>query len=222
MRIVFVRGIHQHEACRLRRVIGSKDTNIEAGDGFPDEHDAPGNPATREEFRQLACDPACCPRRGPGIAVAHAGPIVGADTRESSNLRLDKAPASTRAAETRVEDDSRRAVPGAPQVQPIASDVDEMSWRRRRREVLSSRKPLIRGAGECGNEKEPAQRDENALRPAPHVTSPVNRALSRSTPVTSGFNVHWPGQRVNLRVLIGAMQPLSEVLPSKREQTDPA
>ncbi len=62
MRIVFVRGIHEHEACRPLRVIGSEDTNVEARDGFPDEHDASGNPATLEEFCQLACDAACCPR----------------------------------------------------------------------------------------------------------------------------------------------------------------
>jgi hypothetical protein len=41
MRIVFVRHIHEHEACRPLRVIVSKDTNVEAGDGFPDEHDGP-------------------------------------------------------------------------------------------------------------------------------------------------------------------------------------
>jgi hypothetical protein len=125
MRIVFVRHIHEHEACRPLRVIVSKDTNVEAGDGFPDEHDGSGNSAAREEFSQLACDPACRPRRGPGIAVAHARSIAGADPRESSNLRLDKAPAGARAPETRVEDDTRRAVPGAPQMQPVSSNVDE-------------------------------------------------------------------------------------------------
>src|SRR6185503_20562367 len=101
----------------------------------------------------------------------HTCPVVGADTRKSSNIGLDEAPASTRAAQTRVEDDSRRAVPGAPQMQPIPSNVDEMSWRGSRRELLSSRKPLICGAGEWGNDKERPQHDKNSLRPAPHVTS---------------------------------------------------
>jgi hypothetical protein len=65
---------------------------------------------------------------------------------------LDEAPASTRAAETRIEDDSRRAVSGAPEMQLVSSDVDEMSGRWSHRERLSSRKPLIRGAEECGND----------------------------------------------------------------------
>src|SRR5262245_39508764 len=97
---------------------------------------------------------------------------------KSTNLGLDEAPASARAAETRVEDNSRRAVPGAPQMQRVSSDVDELSGRRSRRKLLSSRKPLIRGAGECGNDNECAQYDENAHRPAPHVD--ISRQIVRS------------------------------------------
>jgi len=62
MCIVFVRGIHEHDSCRPLRVIGSEDTNVETRNGFPDEHDGSGNPATREKLGQLDCDAACCPR----------------------------------------------------------------------------------------------------------------------------------------------------------------
>jgi hypothetical protein len=62
VRIVFVRSINQHEARGLLWVIGSEHANVEPCDGFPDEHDWSGNPATRKEFGQLACDAACCPR----------------------------------------------------------------------------------------------------------------------------------------------------------------
>ena len=37
---------------------------------------------------------------------------------------------------------------------------------------------IVRGAGECGNDKERAQHDENAHRPAPHVDS--SRQIVRS------------------------------------------
>src|SRR5512142_2172628 len=160
MYIVFVRGVHEHETCGVLRVTGREHSDVETRDGFPDEHDWSGDPATCEECGQLVCNAARSSRRRPGIAVTHTCAVVGADTRKSSNVGLDEAPASTRAAETRVEDHSRRAVPGAPQMQPIPSDVDEMSWRRSRGELVSSRKPLIRGAAERGNDKERAQHDE--------------------------------------------------------------
>src|SRR2546430_1963864 len=200
MWLVFVGGIHEHETCGTLRVIGSEHADVETRDGGPDEHHRSANSAADEEFGQLARDAACCPRRRAAIAVTHTCPVVGADTRESSNIRLDEAPVSTRAAESRVEDDSRRAVPGAPQMQPVPSDVDEMSGRRSRRQLLSSRKPLVRGAGECGNDKERAQHDENAHRPAPHVDTPVKScaqpAHSRDEWIS---NLHWADQSVNLR-----------------------
>ena len=178
MCLIFVEGIHEHETCGALRVIGSEHADVETRDGGPDEHHRSANSAADEEFGQLARDAACCPRRRAGIAVTHTCPVVGAGTRESSNIRLDEAPVSTRAAESRVEDDGRRAVPGAPQMQPVRSDVDEMSGRRSRRELLSRRKPLVRGAGECGNDKERAQHDKNAHRPAPHVD--ISRQIVRS------------------------------------------
>jgi hypothetical protein len=59
-----------------------------------------------------------------------------------------------------------------------------------RRELLSSGKPLLRGAGECGNDKERAQHDENAHRGrATRRHLPSNRALSRLTHVMSGFPI---------------------------------
>jgi CHAT domain-containing protein len=61
-----------------------------------------------------------------------------------------------------VEDDGRRAVPGAPQIQSVPSDVDEMSGRRSRRELLSSRKPLVLGTCERSNADHATQTDENA------------------------------------------------------------
>src|SRR6478672_7851135 len=104
MCLVFVGGIHEHETCGALRVIGSEHPDVETRDGGSDEHDWSVNSAAGQEFGQLTCDAACCPRRRAGIAVTHTCPVVGADTRESSNIRLDEAPVSSRAAETRVED----------------------------------------------------------------------------------------------------------------------
>ena len=168
MCLVFVGGIHEDETCGALRVIGSEHTDVETRDRGADEHYRSDIPAAGEEFGQLVRDAACCPRRRPGIAVTHTCPVVGADTRESSNIRLDEAPVSTRAAESRVEDDGRRAVPGAPQMQPVPSDVDETAGRRSRRELLSSRKPLVSGTCERGNADQATQTDENAYRPTPH------------------------------------------------------
>ena len=84
MYVVFVGGIHQHETRGALWVIGREHTDVEPRDGGPDQHHRSGNPATREEFGQLARDAACGPRRRPGIAVAHTCPVVGADTREPS------------------------------------------------------------------------------------------------------------------------------------------
>ena len=62
MCVVFVRCIHEHEACGALRVIGGEHTDVETGDGFPYEHDWSGNSASREEFGELVCDAACGPR----------------------------------------------------------------------------------------------------------------------------------------------------------------
>ena len=59
MCIVFVRGVHEHETCGVFRVIGSEQSNVETRDGFPDEHDWSGDPATRKEFGQLIRSAAC-------------------------------------------------------------------------------------------------------------------------------------------------------------------
>ena len=162
MCLVFVGGIHKHETCGALRVIGSEHADVETRDGGSDEHDRSTNSTADEEFGQLARDAACCPRSRAGVAVTHTSPVVGADPRESSNIRLDGAPVSTRAAESRVEDDGRRAVPGAPQMQSVPSDVDEMSGRRSRRELLSSRKLLVCGTCERSNADHATQTDENA------------------------------------------------------------
>jgi hypothetical protein len=95
MYLVFVGGIHQHETRGALRVIGGEHTNVQTRDGGPDEHHRSGYPAAGEEFGQLRSDAACRPRRWAGIAVTHACPIVGADARESGNIRLNIAPAST-------------------------------------------------------------------------------------------------------------------------------
>jgi hypothetical protein len=62
MCVVFVGGIHQHETRGPFRVIGSEHTDVEPRDGGTDEHHWSGNPATGEEFCQLACAAARCPR----------------------------------------------------------------------------------------------------------------------------------------------------------------
>jgi hypothetical protein len=51
----------------------------------------------------------------------------------------------------------------------VPSDVDEMSGRRSRRQIPSSRKPLVRGTCERGNTDQATQTDENPYRPTPHV-----------------------------------------------------
>ena len=82
---------------------------------------------------QTAASAAVLPRRD----RVRRKSVVGADTRKLSNIRLDKAQVSARAAATRVEDHGGRAVPGAPQMESVPSDVDEMSGRRNNRQVYS-------------------------------------------------------------------------------------
>ena len=62
MYLVFVRSIHKHESCDALRAIRCKHTNVEAADGFADEHDRSSDPTAGEEFGQLARVAACCPR----------------------------------------------------------------------------------------------------------------------------------------------------------------
>src|SRR5262249_12993772 len=88
--------------------------------------------------------------------------------------------------ETRVEDHDRRAVPGAPQMQPVPSDVDEVSGRCGCRRVLSSRKPLVRGTCDGSNDDQAAQTDEDAYRPSPHVdissmTASIKHGFARAS-----------------------------------------
>jgi hypothetical protein len=89
----------------------------------------------------------------------------------------------TRAAEARVEDDGRRAVPGAPQMKAVPSDVDEVSGRRSRRQLFSSGKALVRGARERSHDDQATQADKNAQRPTQHVDiSSVESAPFRTAP----------------------------------------
>ena len=79
--------------------------------------------ASRQQAVQFACDLPRGPRRGPSIAVTHAGAVVRADARESGNFRLDEAPVRSRAAQTGVEDDSGCAFSGAPEMQSVPALV---------------------------------------------------------------------------------------------------
>jgi hypothetical protein len=68
-------------------------------------------------------------------------------------------------------------------MQPVASDVDELSGRRSRRQVFSSGKPLVRGTRERRNDDQATQADKNAQRPTPHVDiSSVESAPFRTAP----------------------------------------
>jgi hypothetical protein len=98
MRIVFVGGIHEHETCDVLRVIGCEDADVETTARSSDEHYWAIDPAADEKFGQLARDAACCPRRRTRVAVPYPCAVVGTDTRESRNLRLDEAPVGARAA----------------------------------------------------------------------------------------------------------------------------
>jgi hypothetical protein len=62
MRIVFVRRIHKHETGGALRVIGSEHADVETREGGPHEHYRSANPASGEEFGQLARNAACGPR----------------------------------------------------------------------------------------------------------------------------------------------------------------
>ena len=189
MWLILVGGIHKHQTRDAVRVIRCEDANVETAAGRPYQHHRSANSTAAEEFGQLARDAAGCPRGRAGVAVAQACSVVGAHTRESRDIRLDETPASAHAAESRVEDDSRRTVPGAPQMQPVSSDVDEMSWRRSRCQVLTSRKPLIRGPRECSKDDQTRQADENAHRPTPHVRSSC-RQVARLSNLTVVRRVH--------------------------------
>jgi hypothetical protein len=98
MYLVFVGGIHEHETCDVLRVIGCEDADVETTARSSDEHHRASDPAADEKFGQLPRDAACCPRRRTRVAVPYPCAIIGADTRESSNLRLDEAPVGARAA----------------------------------------------------------------------------------------------------------------------------
>jgi hypothetical protein len=69
MRLVFVGGIHEHETCDTLGVVGSEDADVETSDGGADENYRSANPAAGEKCGELACDPACRPRRRARIAI---------------------------------------------------------------------------------------------------------------------------------------------------------
>ena len=183
MCLVFVGGIQEHETCGALGVIGSEHADVETRDGGPDEHHRSGNSAAVQESGKLVRDAACCPRRWAGIAVAHTCPVIGAHARKSRDVRLDQAPTSARATEACIEDHGRCAVPCAPQMQPVTSDVDELSGRRSSRQVFSSRTPLVRGTYEPSDDNEATQSDDNAYRPTTHVdNSWIESAPFRNQP----------------------------------------
>jgi hypothetical protein len=167
--LVFVGGIYEHEACDVVRVIGREDTDVETAARCPDEHQWSINSAAAEEFEEFAGDAASCPRRRTSIAVSHPSAVIGADTRESGNIGLDEAPVRARTAKARIKDGNRRAIAGAPEMQPVPSHIDEVARRWRRRQVSSRRNRLVRSARERSQNDQAAETAENPYRPTGHV-----------------------------------------------------
>ena len=77
--------------------IGCEDADVETTDRSSDEHHRGIDAAADKKFGQLARDAACCPRRRTRVAASYPCVVIAADTRESSNLRLDEAPVGARA-----------------------------------------------------------------------------------------------------------------------------
>ena len=138
----FARGIHEHETRGALRVIGREHRTSKPAMEAPTSTTGPAIPRGRgvspARWQCGALSAATA-----GIAVAHTRAIVGAGTREPRDFRLDEAPVGTCAAKARVEDYGGRAIAGAPQMQSVPADVDELPGRWSRRELLSSRKPLV-------------------------------------------------------------------------------
>jgi len=169
MRLVFMGRVDEHETCDTIRVIGRENADAETAAGGADEHQRSANPASVEQRGELAGEAASRAGRRPRVAVTQAGAVIRADPSKSSDVRLDESPVSARAAQAGLENDSRLAGTGAPYVQPVASDVNESSWRWSGCQVFASNKPLIRRARNCGEEDEREHRDESAHRPTQHV-----------------------------------------------------
>jgi hypothetical protein len=162
MGLVFVGGIDEDEPRDAIGVIRCEDANVEPSDGCSNEHQRSAEAAAVDEFGQLGRDAMGCPGRRARIAVSHSCPVVRADARESSDVRLYVAPASTGATQACVKDDRRRTGARAPQMQPVATDVDEMAWRWRRRQVFSSGKTLVRTPRDRSKHDDSTQSEENA------------------------------------------------------------
>jgi hypothetical protein len=62
MCIVFVRSVHEYEACGACRAIGSEHADAETRDRFPGEHHWSDDAAMPQEFGQLVCNAARGPR----------------------------------------------------------------------------------------------------------------------------------------------------------------
>src|SRR2546428_4994703 len=88
-----------------------------------------------QQFMQFRCDAAAGAWSWAKVAESHSSAIIGTHTAELGRFGLNKAPIKQRAAEPRVQNHRRRACTHAPEVEPVATNIYQLSRRRIRRQI---------------------------------------------------------------------------------------
>jgi hypothetical protein len=77
------------------------------------------------------------------LAIAHSGPVVGADLYKFRDLRLNRLPLNIRVAETGIQKHRRISEPGTVDMHPVATDVHEVARHRIRSPFTNETKVLV-------------------------------------------------------------------------------
>ncbi len=109
--------IEENHARCVVRIPGRIDLYVKSTKGMPDKQIRTRNGRLSEERVQLVSCPAAVPRKRPGFALPIACPLVGADTRDLSNLLLQRKPLLQPGPDPNVKDDGRRTL-------TLATDVE--------------------------------------------------------------------------------------------------
>ena len=141
-----IEGVDEHEADGLAAMGGGEDTAVRATQGVSDEHERPPFAGRRKQRPEVGSRVDERVRRT-RVAPPTTCPVVRTGPGGRCELVEDRTPRPAVAARSRFEDDGRRTVPAAVEVERPSADVDPLTGRHVRRRQAVSGEPGTRASG---------------------------------------------------------------------------
>jgi hypothetical protein len=158
--------VDQHHGGDLVGVLQCKHAHVFATKRVPHQHVGACDACVGEERVQLAGDLAGGARLWAWVAPAHAGAVVGTHAGAAAKRWLDEIPIERRAAEPGVEHDRRAARADTLDMQPVATDVNQLAGRGIATRIPRRGDRLVAGPGQREHGDQSKQRGQRASDPA--------------------------------------------------------